>query len=348
MRSAKSYEELDITDDFMFGKVMSTRLDLTQELLERILGVPIRKVELAESQKTIEIIADAKGIRLDVYLDDAEGTVYNVEMEKPNKRDWRAQLPKRTRYYQALIDLNLLERGSVFTELAQTYVIFICLKDPFDEGRYKYTFENRCVENTEFRLGDDTTKIFVNAGAKDPDIPEKLKVVFDYFNDTISSDDFTERLDEAVEEARRHEKWRTEYMLYGIKLQEQLIEGRAEGREEGRAEGREEGRAEGREEGRAEGREEGRAEGRKEGLELGRAEGKAQGLAEGRTAGQEEGRELSFITLVIKKYRRGKNTAETAEALETEEERVRKVYDALEQLGPDADEHTVYELLQKS
>ena len=33
------------------------------------------------TQKTINTLYDGKGIRLDVYLNDNEGTVYNVEME---------------------------------------------------------------------------------------------------------------------------------------------------------------------------------------------------------------------------------------------------------------------------
>lgn len=53
-----------------------------------------------------------------------------------------------------MIDLNLIERGADFEELRKTYVIFICLKDPFDRGSSIYTFENRCMEYPDLAMGD--------------------------------------------------------------------------------------------------------------------------------------------------------------------------------------------------
>ena len=81
-------------------------------------------------QKPIEITADARGIRLDVYVEDENETVYDIEMQPTKKTN----LPKRSRYYQGMIDLNLIERGADFNELKKSYVIFICLEDPFKEG----------------------------------------------------------------------------------------------------------------------------------------------------------------------------------------------------------------------
>ena len=78
----------------------------------------------------IEITADGRGIRLDVYLDDEHGTVYDLEMQTTKHSD----LPKRSRYYQGMIDLNLIQRGAKFSDLKKSYVIFICTEDPFDEG----------------------------------------------------------------------------------------------------------------------------------------------------------------------------------------------------------------------
>ena len=70
--------------------------------------------------------ADGKGIRFDVYSEDDSGIVYDCEMQTSKKDN----LPKRTRYYQGMIDLNLLERGADYKELKKSYVIFIC---PFDQ-----------------------------------------------------------------------------------------------------------------------------------------------------------------------------------------------------------------------
>ena len=68
----KSYSELTFTDDFMFCKIMTTRLDLCKELLELILNIRIRELLIHESQKAIEPTYDGRGVRLDVYAEDDE------------------------------------------------------------------------------------------------------------------------------------------------------------------------------------------------------------------------------------------------------------------------------------
>ena len=49
--------------------------------LETILGIKIRKLEYPESQKTIDLSAGAKGVRLDVYVEDENNTVFDMEMQ---------------------------------------------------------------------------------------------------------------------------------------------------------------------------------------------------------------------------------------------------------------------------
>ena len=66
-----SWEELSISNDFLFGKVMQNP-ELCKELLQRILpDLDIDHVEYPELQKTIKENFDAKGVRLDAkaFLD---------------------------------------------------------------------------------------------------------------------------------------------------------------------------------------------------------------------------------------------------------------------------------------
>ena len=78
----KLYKELKFTDDFMFAKVLVNNPEICRRLLELLLDIKIKAVSVPESQKTIEILSESKGVRLDVYVDDEEGTVYNIEMQK--------------------------------------------------------------------------------------------------------------------------------------------------------------------------------------------------------------------------------------------------------------------------
>ena len=119
MANAKKYDDLTFTDDFMFCKVMTTNPELCHELLELILGKKVGAFTRLDQQKPIEMTADGKGIRFDVYSEDDSGIVYDCEMQTSKKDN----LPKRTRYYQGMIDLNLLERGADYKELKKSYVI---------------------------------------------------------------------------------------------------------------------------------------------------------------------------------------------------------------------------------
>ena len=73
------WEELDISNDFMFGKVMQDP-ELCRELLQRILpDLEIDHVEYPEMQKGIQVDIDAKSVRLDLYVRDGKGTVYDID-----------------------------------------------------------------------------------------------------------------------------------------------------------------------------------------------------------------------------------------------------------------------------
>ena len=67
------------------------------------------------------------------------------------------ELPKRSRYYQDLIDIELIDKGEDYSELKNSIVIFICTFDEFGKGRHLYTFENICIQDETIRLDDKTT-----------------------------------------------------------------------------------------------------------------------------------------------------------------------------------------------
>lgn len=79
--TTKNWEEIGISNDFLFGKIMRNP-ELCKELLERILpDVKIDHVKYPELQKAIQPDVDAKSVRLDVYVKGDDQTVYNLEMQ---------------------------------------------------------------------------------------------------------------------------------------------------------------------------------------------------------------------------------------------------------------------------
>ena len=229
MANAKKYEDLTFTDDFMFCKVMTTNPELCHELLELILGKKVGAFTRLDQQKPIEMKADGKGIRFDVYSEDDSKTVYDCEMQTSRKDN----LPKRTRYYQGMIDLNLLERGANYKELKKSYVIFVCTFDPFMQGRHIYTFENLCKEDTNLALGDDTKKVILNTKGIFNDVSPELKRLLDFIDGKEPQDDFTKELSSEVDVVKQNEKWRRDYMTLQMEYNEKYRQGLEKGIEQG-------------------------------------------------------------------------------------------------------------------
>ena len=233
----KQYQELTFTDDFMFGKVLVNNPEICRRLLEVLLEIKIKKISFPERQKTIEILADGKGIRLDVYVDDENGTVYNIEMQTKIKKE----LPKRSRYYQGMIDMNLIERGAPYKDLKLSFIIFICLKDPFGRGYPVYRFENVCIQDCTLLLKDEAIKVFINADGDLTGLPEDLAAFLQYLKGKVVDNKLVHMIDTEVETARKHEEWRVEYMTLYLRDMENRDEGREEGIEIGLKQGMEQG-----------------------------------------------------------------------------------------------------------
>ena len=147
----KTFRELNLADDFLFGKVMSDT-EICRRILEKILNIPIKKVEFPVTRKTTDTAPDDRGIRLDACINDEQGTIYSIEMQCCGK----GELSRKSRSFQCNIDSDVISCGESCTKLKKSYIIFICTFDLFSDGRHIYTFENRCLEDLCLDVTDDT------------------------------------------------------------------------------------------------------------------------------------------------------------------------------------------------
>lgn len=230
MPKVKTWEELTICDNFLFQKVMRNRR-ICKQLIEKILHIRITEISFPETERSIDVNYDSKSVRLDVYVRDDQGRIYDIEMQCSNGMD--GELPKRTRYYQGMIDMDEMEKGQYYQELKETFIIFICTFDPFDHGRPMYTFRNLCIEDQTLELGDQATKIFLNSKGQsntlDPDIAAFLR----YVDGKKAEGTFTREVNQEVIRVKNHEETRREYMTYAMELQQWKRQCMAEGRAEG-------------------------------------------------------------------------------------------------------------------
>ena len=174
---------------------------------------------------------------------------YDIEMQCSNPLD--DELIRRTRYYQGMIDMDLISKGHNYTELNSTYIIFICTFDLFGLGRPTYTFRNLCLEDTNLELNDGTTKLFLNSTAVIPyeapdifpysDLDDDIFYFLQYINGHAPQGTFVNEINEEVTKVKESKEMEKSYMTYAMEIERRERIARNIGIEEGMKKGIKEG-----------------------------------------------------------------------------------------------------------
>ena len=176
MERKRNFQDLDLSNAFLFAAAMSDPITCSL-VLELILDRTMGTV-MVQSEKSILYSSDFRSARLDVYISEDVRVDYDLEME--NRIADKNNLPKRSRFYQAQMDVEALKPGEDIGTLKPSYVIFICTFDPFGKDLYRYTYENICLETGD-PLGDETRKIYLNTKGKNvEEVPEGLVAFLRY------------------------------------------------------------------------------------------------------------------------------------------------------------------------
>ena len=231
----KPIEELTFTDDFMFGRIMQNP-EICKGLLERLLEIKIEKVEYPTLQKSISPHYKSKGVRLDVYVQDSN-RVFDIEIQ--NHLD--ENLPKRTRYYQSMMDVDLLLKGKNYTQLKESFVIFVCKEDFFGENMPCYFFTNTCRDKPDLQLGDKSYKVIFNASAFENEKNLEKKSILEYIIDKKSTSEFTTKIDTLVEQTKLNEIFKGDYRAWGLAEFDAEQRGKKEGYSAGVSDGIQQG-----------------------------------------------------------------------------------------------------------
>ena len=231
--AVKSFEQLNLSDAFLFAAALQDP-ESCRLILELILDRPVPKVRV-HTEHSLLFSPDLRSVRLDVYAADEMQVAYNLEMQNKTAQD----LAKRSRFYQAELDVAALKPGEDFHRLRPSFIIFLCTFDPFDRGLYRYTFETRCLEQ-DFALNDGACRIFLNTKGKNRDQAPKALVDFlryvEQSNEAfaLGTDRRIQALHERIGRLKKSRKWRSGYMRFEELLQDSRQEGHLAGLEEGR------------------------------------------------------------------------------------------------------------------
>ena len=150
------------TQDLVFGEVMKNKefcKYMIQATIPELDEVKIINIETQKEFKGTDI--DEKGIRLDIFVKDDKGNLFDVEMQNTNEHN----LGKRMCYYQSRIDTFALDSGSTYNNLKRSYIVFLCMFDYFNQGKASYSFHEYEDSNKNLKLDTASTKIIINGTA---------------------------------------------------------------------------------------------------------------------------------------------------------------------------------------
>lgn len=229
-------DQLNLLDKFLFDETMEDA-EAYQATVSILLENEVELLGKTETEKELRVSPELRGVRLDVVGMDREGMIYYTEMQQKNT----GNLIKRSRYYQAQLDVSLLEPGVPdFNILNESCFILIAPFDIFGRGLYRYTFEGVCRECPDLRLNDGSLRVFINTKGKNRvDFSQEFLDFMKYIGKTTdetaenTESEKIKRIHRRVCQVRKSEK-------AGVKLMqrwEEIAFAKEEGKEEGREEG---------------------------------------------------------------------------------------------------------------
>lgn len=232
MAKETHYEEMDmmelypegyqfnLSDFALFLSVMKEK-KAYQNVLSIILDEPDVKITEVKVEHVVLNQYGKRAIRLDAWGKTDDERQVNIEMENHAEKD---NIPKRSRFYQGLLDTPILKSGrkTKYRQLPSTIIIFITQDDIFQKDLAMYTFTEQCEEIQGLHLGDGTKKIFLNMTSKNG--TKELVSLLQYMkNTTLDNPEIQVKdkriveLDKIVTEVKESEEWEeVEMNIYEI------------------------------------------------------------------------------------------------------------------------------------
>ena len=231
MEFSEKYENICFTNNFAFCKVLQNE-EICREVIETLLNIKVGKLKYKSLEKELKLEIDKRAVRLDVYVADSD-RVFDLEMQTTDNKN----LDCRMRYYQSMIDAEILDKGADFTELKESNVIFFCTFDPFRKGLPRYTFCNTCEELPDLKLADKCRKIAYNVNAFKKVGDEKVRKLLEFISTGKSETSLTNKISNELRRVQGNEEWRAEYMTLEMLKKDTYDSGFTAGEEYGRREG---------------------------------------------------------------------------------------------------------------
>ena len=207
----KKLSDMNLIEDFLF--TFNREIDV---------------LDMTEQKVFNGLSSNYHGIRLDAYITGVEETnitgnqkatasIYDIEPE--NNVGEKKNLPRRNRYYSAIIDARNLKTGVNYDKLPELVIITILSFDPFDLGDMYYEANTILKTHPQYPYDDGIRRLFFYTGGTNnisndnngKAIADMLRYIQDSRDINVMNDDIRD-LDNIVSEVRKSEEVSIEYM----------------------------------------------------------------------------------------------------------------------------------------
>lgn len=137
------------------------------------------------------------------------------------------------RYYQSLLDVDYLIRGHEYFELKKSYIIFICLYDPFGKGLPVYEFERICKQKNSIKFNDKSYFLCYNVKAFDKETSHAVREVLQFIANGKVSGETSQMISDAVQNIKNNDKYRRENMFSSLRYVDAKYAAKKAGKKEG-------------------------------------------------------------------------------------------------------------------
>lgn len=158
-------EGFNLLDDEFMTVVFDRNIEAAELVLNIILGRNDLKVTVVAAQREYKNpIVGGRTIILDIYAEDSEGKVYDIELQNENS----GADVRRARFHSSMLDTKMLKSAQKFREIHDSYIIFITKDDYMRLGMPMYHVE-RVIQESGKLFGDGSHIIYVNGSYKNDD-----------------------------------------------------------------------------------------------------------------------------------------------------------------------------------
>jgi hypothetical protein len=162
-----AFEKLRLMDDDFLSLVFDRNIEATEFLLHVILQRDdLNVIEVIGQRDYKNPVVGGRSIRIDIYAKDADGYIYDIEIQRSDE----GADSHRARFHSGMIDTRMLKAGQDFSELKDSYIIFITERDVLGSGLPLYHIEKKIIE-TGADFNDGSHIIYVNGAYKNDNDP---------------------------------------------------------------------------------------------------------------------------------------------------------------------------------